>query len=139
METIIKDVRFGIRILVKNPVFTVIAILTLGLGIGANTAIFSVVNGVLLKPLSYPHPERLMRVFQSSKNFPKFPMSPGGFIDYREKNTVFENLAVYTREDLELSKDDRPERAAAMRVSAGFFQLLGFQPILGRDFLRDDE
>src|SRR5205085_5487281 len=106
MEKLIQDLRFSIRVLFKELGFTGIAVLTLALGIGANTAIFSVVNGVLLKPLSYPHPERLMRVFQSSKNFPKFPMSPGGFIDYREKNTVFENLAVYTREDLELSKDD---------------------------------
>src|SRR5262249_39033608 len=139
METLIQDVRFGLRVLIKNPAFTVIAIVTLGLGIGANTAIFSVVNGVLLKPLPYPEPERLMRAFMSSNNFPKFQMPAGKLRDHREKNNVFENLAVYTREDLELSLNDRPELLAAKRVSAGFSHHPGFKPLLGREFLRDDE
>src|SRR5919198_1892198 len=105
-----QDIRYAIRMLLKNPGFSLIAIFTLALGMAANTAIFSVVNGVLLKPLPYPEPERLVRVFESSRNFPKFPMSPANFRDYRDQNTVFESFAVYTRNDLELSLGDKPER-----------------------------
>ena len=139
MQTIIQDLRYGLRLLLKRPGFTVVAIITLALGIGANTAIFSVVNGVLLKPLPYPHPEQLVRLFESSRTQPKFPLSPGNFLDYRDQNTTLENLALYTRSDLELSLGDRPEQLSAMRVSADFFATLGFQPMLGREFNRGDE
>jgi predicted permease len=139
MRTFWQDLRYGARMLLKNPGFTLIAILTLALGIGANTAIFSVVNGVLLKPLPYREPERLIRVFERSRTQPKFPMSGGNFQDYREQNSTLSGLALYTRQDLELSQDDKPERLAALRVSAGFFELLGAQPLLGREFRRDDE
>ncbi|HZS04058.1 MAG TPA: ABC transporter permease [Blastocatellia bacterium] len=138
-DEMFQDLRYGFRLLIKNPGFTLIAVITLSLGIGANTAIFSVVNGVLLKPLPYPEPERLVRVFETSRNFPKFPMSPGNFRDYRDQNTVFESFAVYTRNDLELSLGDKPERLAALIVSSGFFRALGFEPLLGREFNRDEE
>jgi len=139
MTNILQDLRYGARMLLKNPGFTLIAVLTLALGIGANTAIFSVVNGVLLKPLPYREPERLIRVFERSRTQPKFPMSGGNFQDYREQNSTLSGLALYTRQDLELSQDDKPERLAALRVSAGFFDLLGAQPLLGREFRREDE
>jgi predicted permease len=138
-DEMFQDLRFGIRLLFKNPGMSAIAILTLALGIGANAAIFSVVNGVLLKPLPYPEPERLVRAFESTQGQPKFPMSPRNFLDYREQNTVLESFAIYTRDDLELSLDDRPERLSALRISSGFFQTLGFQPLLGREFTRDEE
>ncbi len=139
MKTILQDLRYGARMLLKNPGFTLIAVLTLALGIGANAAIFSVVNGVLLKPLPYREPEQLIRVFERSRTQPKFPMSGGNFQDYREQNSTLGGLALYTRQDLELSQDDKPERLAALRVSAGFFELLGAQPLLGREFRREDE
>jgi len=139
MRTFWQDLRYGARMLLKNPSFTLIAVLTLALGIGANTAIFSVVNGVLLKPLPYREPERLIRVFERSRTQPKFPMSGGNFQDYRDQNSTLSGLALYTRQDLELSQDDKPERLAALRVSAGFFELLGAQPLLGREFRREDE
>ena len=139
IESLWQDLRYGARMLMKNPGFTFVAVLTLALGIGANTAIFSVVNGVLLKPLPYREPEQLIRVFERSRTQPKFPMSGGNFQDYREQNSTLSGLALYTREDLELSQDDKPERLAALRVSAGFFELLGVQPLLGREFRREDE
>ncbi|MCI0392123.1 MAG: ABC transporter permease [Acidobacteria bacterium] len=139
MQTLWQDLRYGARMLMKKPGFSLIAVITLALGIGANTAIFSVVNGVLLKPLPYRAPEQLIRVFERSRSQPKFPMSGGNFQDYRGQNSTLSGLALFTRQDLELSQDDRPERLAALRVSAGFFELLGTQPLLGREFRREDE
>jgi predicted permease len=139
MQSLWQDLRYGARMLLKNPGFTAIAIITLALGIGANTAIFSVVNGVLLKPLPYRDPEQLIRVFERSQSQPKFPMAIGNFQDYREQSSTLTGLALYTRQDLELSRDDRPERLAALRVTAGFFDVLGVQPQLGREFRREDE
>jgi putative ABC transport system permease protein len=139
MQTLWQDLRYGARMLLKNPGFTLIAVLTLALGIGANTAIFSVVNGVLLKPLPYRAPEQLIRLFESSQTQPRFPMARGNFRDYREQNTTLAGLALYTRRDMELSQDDRPERLAALGVTAGFFDLLGVRPLLGREFGREDE
>ncbi|HZF40215.1 MAG TPA: ABC transporter permease, partial [Blastocatellia bacterium] len=138
-DEMFQDLRFGLRMLRKNSGFTAVAALTLALGIGANTAIFSVVNGVLLKPLPYPEPERLARVFQSIMNFPKAPMSPADFRDYREQNTTFESLAGYFRQDLELAQEERAERLLGMRASSGYFRTLGFQPMLGREFTREEE
>ena len=134
-----QDLRYGLRMLLKDKGFTFVAILTLALGIGANTAIFSVINGVLLKPLPYRAPEQLVRVFESSEAQPRFPMSGGNFQDYRDQNSTLTGLALYTRQDLELSQNERPVRLAALRVTAGFFDLLGAQPLLGREFRREDE
>jgi predicted permease len=133
------DLKFAIRQLLKNPGFTAVAVLTLALGIGANTAIFSVVNAVLLRPLPYRDPEQLVRVFESSASQPKFPMSAGDFQDYREHNSTLAGLALYTRQDLELTMDDQPELLSALRVTSGFFEVLGVRPMLGREFRREDE
>jgi predicted permease len=150
-EEMFQDLRYGARMLLKNPGFTLVAALTLALGIGANTAIFSVVNGVLLKPLPYPEPERLVRVFTSTSNFPRAPLSPINFMDFREHNTVFESLACYVRQDLQLSQEDGAdgadgaegsagaERLLGMRISSGFFRTLGIPPMLGREFTIDEE
>src|SRR5262245_56695826 len=138
-DEMFQDLRFGLRMLRKNPGFTAIAVFTLALGIGANTAIFSVVNGVLLKPLPYPEPGRLARVFQSITNFQKAPMSPADFRDNREQSTAFESLAGYFRQDLELAQEERAERLMGMRAASGYFRTLGFQPMLGREFTREEE
>jgi predicted permease len=139
MDNLIQDIRFGLRLLRKNPGFTAVAVFTLALSIGANAAIFDVVNGVLLKPLPYKEPDRIVRVFENSPRFPKFPISPANFLDYRERNDVFDDFATFARGDLDLSVNDRPERLIGMRVSQGFFNLLGFEPELGRAFLPNDE
>ena len=143
MDNLIQDLRFGLRLLRKNPGFTTVAVFTLALSIGANAAIFDVVNGVLLKPLPYAEPDRLVRVFENSPRFPKFPISPANFLDYRERNDVFDDFATFVRGDLDLSMNngpnDRPERLIGMRVSNGFFHLLGFEPMLGRAFSSTEE
>jgi predicted permease len=139
MDNLTQDLRFGLRLLRKNPGFTAVAVFTLALSIGANAAIFDVVNGVLLKPLPYKEPDRIVRVFENGPRFPKFPISPANFLDYRERNDVFDDFATFARGDLDLSVNDRPERLTGMRVSHGFFHLLGFEPELGRAFLPIDE
>src|ERR1700722_7120945 len=103
MNGLLQDLRIAVRDFLKNPGFALVAILTLATGIGASTAMFSVVRGVLLAPLPYPDADRLMRVFFGSKQYPKFPFNPTDFLAYRERNRAFDNLAVYTEQDLELS------------------------------------
>jgi predicted permease len=134
-----QDIRYGFRTLKSSPGFTVVAVLTLALGIGANSAIFSVINGVLLKPLPYHEPDRLVRVFTTFPAFPEFPMNPHDFLDYREQNRVFDDFALYVRDDLQLATAERPERLTGIRVSTGFFRLLGWQPLLGRAFTPNEE
>ncbi|HXA06652.1 MAG TPA: ABC transporter permease, partial [Bryobacteraceae bacterium] len=135
----LQDIRYGFRTLKNSPGFTIVAVLTLALGIGANSAIFSVINGVLLKPLPYSEPDRLVRVFTTFPAFPEFPMNPHDFLDYREHNRVFDGFALYVRDDLQLAKAERPERLTGIRVSTGFFRLLGWQPMLGRTFTLNEE
>jgi putative ABC transport system permease protein len=134
-----QDIRYGFRTLKNSPGFTVVAVLTLALGIGANSAIFSVINGVLLKPLPYHEPDRLVRVFTTFPAFPEFPMNPHDFLDYREQNRVFDDFALYVRDDLQFAKAERPERLTGIRVSTGFFGLLGWKPMLGRTFTMNEE
>jgi hypothetical protein len=116
-----------------------VAVATLALGIGANTALFSVVHGVLLEPLPYPEPERLVRVFEDSARFPLFPISPANFLDHRAALGDTGEGAVYLREDAELTAGERSRRIAGMRVSAGFFGVLSLPPQLGRDVEPTDE
>jgi predicted permease len=138
-DDMIQDVRYGLRVLLKRPGFTLLTVLTLALGIGACTAIFSVVNGVLLKPLPYRNPDRLIRIFERNSRQPKFPMAMGNFQDYREQNSTLESLALYTRRDVELATDDQPERLAALGVTSDFFDVLGVAPMLGQGFHRENE
>jgi putative ABC transport system permease protein len=134
------DLRFAFRQLLKNPGFTVVAVLTLALGIGANTAMFSVLNTVLFRSLPYPQPAQLVGVFRTSPHSQRWPHSPGNFTDYREQNGVFEYLAVYRRSSYNLSEGDQAtERLDGMRVTEDFFPALGVQPALGRLFTREED
>jgi predicted permease len=139
MGDFLRDARYSIRKLAGSPGFTVVAVATLALGIGANTAIFSVVNGVLFKPLPYHQPERLVRVFTEWPNQTNFPVSPADFLDYRERNRAFSQIEVYMRRDRDLTVNGVPRRLKAMRITAGFFDLLGFHPELGRAFRPEEE
>jgi predicted permease len=140
LETIWNDLRYAVRTLARTPGFTIIIVLTLGLSIGANSAIFSVIEGVLLRPLPYAQPERLVRVYFQSDSQPKFPLNPNDFRDFRERTRTFESLAAMTRHDVQLSGSGAdPVMLRGFIVSAGYFSTLGLKPARGRDFTTDDE
>ena len=133
------DFRYALRMLIKSPAFSAIAILTLGLAIGANSAIFSVVNAVLLRPLPYPHSEQLVRVFGSQPQLALAPTSPANFLEWKEQNEVFERIGTYIGQGFNLTGGDKPERVIGSRVSADLFQILGVQPALGRAFAEEED
>src|SRR5262249_34769031 len=120
--------------LLKNPGFTAVAVLTLALGIGANTAIFSVVHGVLLKPLAYRDPERLVTVLHEGRN----PVAPANFLDWRKQSQSFVGMAAAEAWGGTLTGANQPETIPALRLADGLFDLLGVQPLLGRTFRADD-
>src|SRR6266853_1506859 len=130
------DLKFAIRQLVKNPGFTAVAIGTLALGIGANTTIFSLVNGILLKPLPYGEPDRLVNVFENCKeqNQDFVDLNAPGFVDWRAQNSVFEDMAAYQVRGFDLTGLGDPERVFGFRASASLFTLLKVNVALGRVF-----
>ena len=136
--TLWQDLIFGARMLRKSPAFTAIAVLTLSLGIGANTAIFSVVNGVLLKPLPYPESGKLVSVYTVLPGQPKFSTSIADFKDFMDRGAVFSSAALFVQQDLDLTANGVPAHLSGMAVSNGYFQVLGFRPALGRDFALSD-
>ncbi|HEU0183815.1 MAG TPA: ABC transporter permease [Blastocatellia bacterium] len=143
MQTLWQDLRFGARVLIKRPGFTLIAVITLALGIGANTAIFSVVNAVLLKPLPYLKDSRLVFIESGDKQTDPqkyYGASPADFWDWRASSQSFEQFAAYAPSDgFNLTGVERPETFASSRVSTNFFQAFGAKPLLGRAFLPEDE
>ena len=141
METLIKDIRYAVRGLRKRPGFTVVAVLTLALGIGANTAIFSVVNAVLLKPLQFHDPERLVIIWEDATfaGFPRNTPAPANYVDWKTQSQSFADMAATAEETFNLTGDGDPERVAAYSVTANFFPLLGVSPALGRVFTADDD
>lgn len=137
--TIAQDLRYGIRVLAKAPVFSIIAILTLALGIGANTAIFSVFNGVLLKPLPFHDQDQLVSLFEKIPNFDNASISYPNFKDWQRMNRTFAGMAVYRSTGFNLSGSGEPERLHGEMISAGFFEILGVNPLLGRTFSADED
>ncbi len=134
LELSLQDAKYAVRQLWSHPTFALVMIATLALSIGANSAIFSVINGVLLKTLPYPQPERLARIFLSSKEYPKFPLNPFDFRDYRARNKSFESMAAFTRGDVQLSGSGEPVHLNGFGITSGYFRVLGLQPELGREF-----
>jgi putative ABC transport system permease protein len=139
MHTFWQDLRYSARMLFNKPGFTMIAIATLALGIGANTAIFSVVNAVLLRPLPYPESERLVWLSERGTNFPTMSIAYPNFIDYRAQQTVFEKIGVYNWTSYNLTGRGEPRRLEASRISADAFAALRGQAALGRVFSDDDD
>ena len=133
------DLRFAARQMSKTPGFTLVAILTLAFGIGATTAIFSVVNGVILRPLPYAEPDRLVRVIEILPQFGRFAVAPANFLDWRQQNSVFERIAAYAGGTDAVGGPEGPERIAMSSVSWDTFELLGVPPALGRGFRADED
>ncbi len=140
METLIKDIRYGLRGLLKRPGFTVVALLTLALGIGANTAIFSLINAVLIQPLPFPEPDRLVWTWGNIRNGGnRASVSPLDYLDYRHENQTFEHFAAMMSISANLTGSGEPERLAGAGVTANFFQAIGVQPAMGRTFQFENE
>jgi hypothetical protein len=132
IEATIQDIRYAARQLAGHPTFAVVIILTLALSIGANSAIFSVIDSVLIKSLPYRQPERLVRIFLTDPAYPKFPLNPFDFRDYRARSKSFESMAAITRDDLQLSGGSgAPVKLNGFRVTAGYFHVLGLTPEIG--------
>src|SRR5262245_23995171 len=134
-----QDLRYGARMLRKNPGFTLIAVFTLALGIGANTAIFSVVEGLLLRPLPYHEPEALVRLSNKTSRFPRIGISYPNFSDWRERAQSFEGMAAFRSESFNLTGVEKAVRLRGRTVNWNLFKLLGVQPQLGRLFIAEDD
>ena len=141
MHTLWQDLRYGVRMLLKQPAFTCVAVITLALGIGANTAIFSVVNAVLLRPLPFPQSDDLVMVTMANPRLgeDRIPLSVADFLDWRSQNQAFEDLAAFTDNWFSLTGDAEPERLRGAWVTAGFFSTLKAQPLLGRTFVAGED
>ncbi len=139
MNTLISHLRYTIRVLLKSPGFTVTIILILGLGIGANTAIFSLINGVVLRPLPYPAADRLMLFVQTLQNFDTVPLGYADYLDFSGGQHSFENLTVYDNNDFTLTGQGDPERISGLYVTGTFFKVLGRPFLIGRPFGETDD
>ena len=141
IETIINDLRFGFRLLRKNPGFTGIAVLTLALGIGANTAIFSLIDTVLLRPLAFPDADRMVMVWEDASfaGFPRNTPAPANYKDWKAQTSVFEDMAATRPSSYNLTGDGEPEKVESRFVTANFFSLLGVKPALGHVFATGED
>jgi putative ABC transport system permease protein len=141
LETLWQDLRYSVRVLRKNPAFALTVVVMLALGIGANTTIFSVVNAVLMEPLPYKEPDRLIRVWESNpgRGWPEFSVSAPNFQDWQSQQSVFEQLAALELATFNLTGTGEPERIAAASITANLIPALGVAPILGRNFLPEEE
>lgn len=138
MNTLLADIRFGLRMLLKSPTTTFVALLALTLGIGANTAIFSVVNGVLLRTFPYPDAERIVLVWEKSPRNDQNSINLGNFFDWKDQNQVFTDMAIFFDRNFNLTGDGEPEEVTAQIGTTNLFSVLGTNPILGRTFVDDD-
>lgn len=139
LESLLQDVRFGVRILRKNPGFTAVAVLTLALGIGANTAVYSVIDGALLNPIPFPQPDRIVDLHARWPQFQKAMLSYPNFLDVQRENATFEGIAGWCTESFTRTGLGDPERLQGKMVSANFFSLLRIRPILGRTFRAEED
>ncbi len=139
LATMLNDLRYAFRQLLKNPGFTAVAVLTLALGIGATTAIFSVVYAVVLRPLPFPESEQLVALWTQTPQFDRLPMAAANHRDLKAQNTVFEDIAILSGvANYNLTGDGEPERLLASRIPANLFPLLRVRPVLGRGFTEDE-
>jgi putative ABC transport system permease protein len=137
LETLLRDIRFGVRMLGKNPGFTAVTVVTLALGIGATTAIFTATYATLLAPLPYPHPDRLVNVWSKFQGHRTW-VSPGDFADWKRASTAFEDLNACRTNDFNIATKDTPEFLNGMEATAGYYRMLGTSLFLGRNFLPEE-
>ena len=134
MHTYWQDLRYGARMLLRNPAVSAVAVVTLALGIGANTATFSIVNAVMLRPLPYQNPDRLVSLWTNVPEHGRRPITPGNFVDWKNQNTVFENMAAFSSSTVTLTGDGEPVQMMGANTSAGYFAVVGVEPMIGRLF-----
>ena len=134
MHTYWQDLRYGARMLLRNPAVSAVAVVTLALGIGANTATFSIVNAVMLRPLPYQNPDRLVSLWTNVPEQGRRPITPGNFVDWKNQNTVFENMAAFSSSTVTLTGDGEPVQMMGANTSAGYFAVVGVEPMIGRLF-----
>ena len=139
METFWQDIKFGARMLTKSPAFSLVAVLTLALGIGANTAIFSVINGLLLRPLPYSEGEKLVFISEWAEEVPGMSFSVENFKDLRDQNKVFDSIMAYRSQNYVLTGTDQPERLNGREVTVGMFDTLRLKPVIGRAFTPEED
>jgi predicted permease len=141
MQTLLADLRYGLRLLRQAPGFTLIALCALALGIGANTAIFSAVDSVVLRPLPYQDPDRVVMVWEDASfaSFPKNTPAPGNYAEWRRQNHVFSDMAAARNRTASVTGGGPPEQLYGQRVTPNFFEVLGARPMLGREFTEDED
>src|SRR5215211_7723441 len=139
MTNLLQDLRYGFRMLLKSPSVTIVAILALTLGIGATTAIFSVVNAVLRRPLPFDQPENLMLIRERSSQFDSMSVSYPNFLDWRDQQQVFEQIAAFRRDSYNLTGEGEPERVTGAQASAELFSVFRVTPALGRSFTAEED
>src|SRR5215813_8602342 len=139
MEGLRQDISYGLRMLLARPGFTIIAVVALALGIGVNSAVFSVVNGVLLRPMAYRESDKLVRIWEKWGGFDQGSVAYPNFKDWRERNRSFESLAAYRWQGFNLTGGDQPERITGQRVSTEMLSVLNVAPAIGRDFTGDED
>src|SRR5690349_16703716 len=141
MNTLRQDLKYVLLILLNQPGFTLVAVITLALGIGANTAIFSLVNSILLRPLPFREPDQIVRMLQASPKLglTSWGVSQADFAAYREQNRSFESIAIYNTNATNLTGAGEPERLPIATVTADFFKVFGVNPLLGRTFVAGED
>ena len=139
MPTLLQDLRYAIRMLIKSPGFAAVAVITLALGISANTALFTIVNGVLLNPLPYPHSDELVAVYATTAGVNRGPATYLNFLDWQRQTQTFSSMAIYRGQDYNVTGSGEAERLSGYMISADFFSTLGVKPTIGRTFRPDDD
>src|SRR5271155_953866 len=139
MEALLQDVKYAVRMLAKNRSFTIVVVLTLALGIGANTALFSVVNGVLLNPLPFPAPNQLVALYENRLHFQRASISYPNFLDWQMDNKSFVSMAAFRPDDFNLTGSGETEHITGEMVSADFFSTLGVKPVIGRSIAAEED
>src|SRR5580658_6540853 len=135
LEQLLRDIRYGLRAMRRNPGFTAVAVIALALGIGANSAIFTAVNSILLRPLGYRDPDRLVVILNNGMG----PVAAANFVDWKAQSRSFENMGAADRWGPDLTGTDHPEKMSGLRITSDIFPLLGVAPLLGRVFNKSEE